>query len=134
MSQTSNPARPSALRRLARTLKGFLFWSYERASWQYDVMCGVIVLFVLLTPARFFHDQPIYNPYLALDVVRLDADADCIRYRVSAELLASYDDDPRRAAQEVFAQNLSHPFTITRIQPIRAQDGAIAWYDVWVRK
>jgi hypothetical protein len=31
-----------------------LLWNYERGSWQYDVMCGLIVAFILLTPRSFF--------------------------------------------------------------------------------
>lgn len=132
----TEPARPSRLRRFVRTVKGFLLWSHERGSWQYDVMVALIVLFVLATPARFFHDQPVYSPSPApaSDIVRMKADADGVCYRVSAALLANYDADPRRAAQEVFAENLSHPFTITTIEPIRAQEGAIVWYDVCVRE
>jgi len=128
------PARPSALRRLGRTFKSFILWQHERATWQYDVMCGVIFLLVVLLPARYFHDQPVYNPQPVLDIVRMDAGADGVRYRVSAELLLSYDPEPQRAAREVFARNLSHPFTLVRIQPIRAQDGTVVWYDVWVRE
>lgn len=127
-------ARPSLPRRLARTVKSFLLWSHERGTWQYDVMVALIVIFVLAMPARYFHDQPVYNPTFARDVVRMDSDADGIRYRVSAALLANYDDDPRRAALEVFSLNLNHPFVITRIQPIVALDGATVWYDVWVRE
>lgn len=134
MTDSAAAAPPSRRRRLARTVKGFLLWSHERGSWQYDVMVVLILVFVLLTPARFFHDQPVYNPSLARDIVRMDANAHGVRYRVSAALLASYEDDPRHAAQEVFTENLSHPFTITRIEPIRAQEGAIVWYDVWVRE
>ncbi|HLW76655.1 MAG TPA: hypothetical protein VKS01_06705 [Bryobacteraceae bacterium] len=36
----------------------FLFWDYKRASWQYDVMVGVILLFIFLTPRDIFRDQP----------------------------------------------------------------------------
>jgi len=134
MNDAPTAARPSALRRLGRTVKSFILWQHERATWQYDVMCGVIFLLVVLLPARYFHDQPLYNPQPVLDIVRMDADADGVRYRVSAELLASYDPEPQRAAREVFARNLSHPFTLVRIQPIRAQDGTVVWYDVWVRE
>lgn len=134
MSTNPSAVPPSSRPRLAGTLKGFLLWSHERGSWQYDAMVALIVIFVLLTPTRFFHDQPVYNPSLARDIVRMDADSDGVRYRVSAELLASYHDDARQAAQEVFAENLSHPFALTRIEPIATEDGTIVWYDVWVRE
>lgn len=39
-------------------LKRFVFWDYPRAGWQYDVMVGIIVLFIFLTPREWFRDQP----------------------------------------------------------------------------
>jgi len=39
-------------------LSRFLFWDYKRASWQYDVMVGIILLFIFLTPRELFKDQP----------------------------------------------------------------------------
>jgi len=41
-----------------RTLGRFLFWDYARASWQYDVMVGLILAFIFLTPRDIFRDQP----------------------------------------------------------------------------
>jgi len=43
------------------SLKGFLkrliLWDYQRGSWQYDVMCGLVLLF-MLAPHKWFRDQP----------------------------------------------------------------------------
>ncbi|HKS40473.1 MAG TPA: hypothetical protein VJX74_07635 [Blastocatellia bacterium] len=42
---------------LLTTLKKFLFWSYERGSWQYDVMCVVILAFIFFAPNSVFHNR-----------------------------------------------------------------------------
>jgi hypothetical protein len=42
----------------ANSLKRFVFWDYPRAGWQYDVMVGIILLFIFLTPREWFRDQP----------------------------------------------------------------------------
>jgi hypothetical protein len=39
-------------------ISGFLFWDYPRASWQYDVMVGLILMFIFLMPREVFKDQP----------------------------------------------------------------------------
>ena len=39
-------------------LKRFILWDYPRASWQYDVMVGLILAFIFLTPKTIFRDQP----------------------------------------------------------------------------
>lgn len=36
----------------------FIFWDVKRASWQYDVIVGLILVFIFLTPRSFFADQP----------------------------------------------------------------------------
>jgi len=38
------------VRGLLTTLKKILFWNYERNTWQWDVLCAVILVFIFLTP------------------------------------------------------------------------------------
>jgi hypothetical protein len=40
----------------ARILWNAFFWTYERATWQYDVMVIAILAFVLLTPPAWLND------------------------------------------------------------------------------
>jgi hypothetical protein len=35
-------------------MKNIILWSYERASWQWDVLCLLIVAFIFLTPKVWF--------------------------------------------------------------------------------
>ena len=134
MNKSPANQKASLGRRFLRTLKGLLLWDHERASWQYDVMVVLILAFVFLIPKRYFHDRPVYNPGPAKEVVSLGIDADGTRYyRVSAELLARHHQDPRQAAEEVFSNNLDHPFQITRIEPVKDTEGSVVWYDVWLR-
>jgi len=46
-----------------RTIRGFILWSHERGTIQYDVMVTLILLFVFLSP-RFinFNDRPVQQP------------------------------------------------------------------------
>jgi outer membrane lipoprotein-sorting protein len=39
------------------TLKKILFWSYDRGTWQYDVMCVLILAFIFLTPNWLFESH-----------------------------------------------------------------------------
>ena len=39
---------------MRKVLARVLFWTYPRGSWQYDVFCIAIILFIFLTPARVF--------------------------------------------------------------------------------
>ena len=52
-SDTPNPA-PDTFFMLRRVFKNIAFWSYGRTSWQYDVLCVLILAFVFLTPKSWF--------------------------------------------------------------------------------
>ncbi|CAN5429430.1 hypothetical protein BH10ACI1_BH10ACI1_05260 [soil metagenome] len=35
-------------------MKNIILWNYERASWQWDLLCVLIILFIFLTPKAWF--------------------------------------------------------------------------------
>jgi hypothetical protein len=41
-------------------LKRIILWDFERASWQWDVLCLLIMAFIFLTPKAWFEksDRP----------------------------------------------------------------------------
>ena len=39
---------------LWRAAKRVVFWSYGRTTWQYDVLCALILAFIFLTPKTWF--------------------------------------------------------------------------------
>jgi hypothetical protein len=65
------------VRYLLRTLKSLLFWSYGRTTWQYDVLCALILAFIFLTPQSWFktgelrggetHPTPSARAYLLVE-------------------------------------------------------------------
>lgn len=44
------------MRYIFRTIKSILLWPYGRTTWQYDVLCVLILAFVFLTPRSWFED------------------------------------------------------------------------------
>jgi hypothetical protein len=36
-------------------IKKIILWSYERGTWQYDVLCLLIIAFIFLTPSSLFN-------------------------------------------------------------------------------
>jgi hypothetical protein len=39
---------------LFTTLKKIFFWNYARNTWQWDLLCVVILIFIFLTPKSWF--------------------------------------------------------------------------------
>ena len=42
------------MRGLFTTLKKIFFWNYARNTWQWDLLCVVILIFIFLTPKSWF--------------------------------------------------------------------------------
>ena len=42
------------MRGLLTTLKKIFFWNYARNTWQWDLLCVVILIFIFLTPNWWF--------------------------------------------------------------------------------
>ena len=127
-----------------RVLMRTIFWSFERGTWPYDVAVAVIVVFVLLSPRSWFHDQPPLGPPADAAMVELrDADLSggTRTYRISARLLLSPAKVPESELEhklhEAVRQNVEtlqkSRFEIVRIEPIRGDDGSIAYYDVSIK-
>jgi hypothetical protein len=38
-------------------IKNVLLWSYARGTWQYDILCVLIIAAVFVVPSRFFGDR-----------------------------------------------------------------------------
>jgi hypothetical protein len=52
------------MKKLRETLKNIICWSYERTTWQYDLLVVLIIATVIFVPSRFFgdRDRPLRTP------------------------------------------------------------------------
>lgn len=41
---------------LLSVIKKLFFWNYERDTWQWDMLCVVIIIFIFLTPKGWFEN------------------------------------------------------------------------------
>lgn len=114
--------------------RGF-FWTYERGTWQYDIMCAVIVIFILLTPRTWFHDRPFQAQPATSDVVLLLQDRTQKIYQLRAALIdATSNESLEVGVQRVLRRFTGKPLEVTRIEPAVDSDGQVVSYAVWVRQ
>ena len=119
------------VRLILQVLKRFIFWDYPRASWQYDVMVGIIVIFVMLTPRGWFRDQP-RTPRVSSFAV-LPAEHGSSVYWVEPELLVGLSKDQQTQKLAALLKNITHQkqVTVTRVEPIADSDGETKGYMVF---
>lgn len=95
--------------------KRLVFWDFARASWQYDVVVALILLFIFATPREWFHDQP-----KAASVVLLSSLHGSNRVFIATELLANIPEQIRaRRAEALIHERTGKSWHVVRVEPIR---------------
>jgi hypothetical protein len=122
-------------------LSRIFFWSYGRGSWQYDLAVIAILIFVLLTPSRWFHDQPTRGvPPASAQVELLSEKGNQQIYKVDTRILTPPEQMPQlqnelhRALQRTESSLQNGRFEITNVEAIRDAQGAVIAYQVTLRK
>jgi hypothetical protein len=129
-TDTLTPEVP--VRSVWRTIRGFILWSHERGTVQYDVMVTLILLFVFLSP-RFinFNDRPVErNPGATGVVVYPDGSGSFI-YEVDAKAVQVGDDAAIRAQLLRVIEPISGSVSIDRYETVTDRKGKVTAYKVW---
>jgi len=122
-----------------RTIRDYVFWSYERGTIQYDVMVTLILLFVFLSPKLInFKDKPVeHNPHRTGVLVVPDGQGGLI-YQIEAAAVvgqvAGKDDSAIGSQLLQIIEPISGEVSITKIEPVRDGLGRILSYRVWVAR
>lgn len=111
------------------TLGRFFLWDFPRASWQYDVMCGLILAFIFLTPSDLFRDQP-----RAANVVMLPADQGAGLFWIAPQDLTNVaaPQQVSEASQLIYQKFKTHK-TVTRVEPLQDAEQDITGYIAYTK-
>src|SRR5262249_1180243 len=130
-----NSSAPGAMKRAWRNARGFILWSHERGSIQYDVMVTLILLFVFFSP-RFinFNDRPVErNPHPIGVKVYPDGQGGLL-YEVDAKAVQPGDDASTRSQLLRVIEPISGEISISRYEPVPDKKGKVVAYKVWVER
>lgn len=95
-------------------LRRLIFWDFPRASWPYDVVVALILLFIFATPREFFRDQP-----KASGVVLMSPSHGSSRYFIESELLSGLSDGDRvTRATSLIRERIGRKPLVQRVEPI----------------
>ena len=115
-------------------------WTYERGVWQYDLAVVLILIFVLATPAHWFHDQPasVNSSQRSRQVLLLSSADNKQIYQVDSRLLAlperipALQNELHVTLQKSLPELESGRFSITNIEAVRDEQGVVTAYRVEV--
>lgn len=139
MADWPSRSQQGLMGRISERVYSVVFWSYDRGTFPYDIMCAAILLFIFLTPSSFFHDQP----GLALSRTGHFGQEDVFYTRdergnpvlaISTRLVPPSQDKTRlkHVAQTQLEKILNKPVVVADIKPIVSANGETIAYSVWL--
>ncbi len=128
-------APPVPMNAIWRTIRGYILWSYERGTIQYDIMVTLILLFLFFSPYWInFKDKPVErNPHATGVTVNSDGQGGFI-YQIEAAAISGQEEGAVRAELLRIIEPISGEVNITRVEPVRDRTGRVLTYRVWVQK
>jgi hypothetical protein len=107
----------------------FLFWDFQRGSWQYDIICVLILAFIFATPREIFRDQP-----KAANVIMLPPEQSTGLFWIDPHLLAGVPEGDlnSKATGLVNALHKTRK-TITHVEPILDDEQDVTGYLAYTR-
>lgn len=120
------------LKKLWAALRPTVFWSHRRGSWQYDIICALILAFIFLTPRAFFGDQP--RTPVAREIQPLEDAPSTLLFVVDAETIDGMPAAERDARLErMLSKRSGQRLSIVDVQPAPSQADAPRSYLVYAR-
>ena len=108
------------LRKFWHAVRPAVFWTYPRGSWQYDIMVGLILAFLFLTPRSWFRDQPRIPG--AQHIVMLPSDAGRSVFWIDPELVGEQPPDRLESHIRALLQKRTGSKTVTLFKVEQAKD------------
>ena len=124
---------------MLKVLRSYLFWTYERGSFHYDVMVTLILLFLFVSPRLIdFKDRPVEtvalhaSEVLVREAGSLDGSSRFV-YQVRAEDMGKASSDgEKRAAMLRVIEPVSGEVTLERYEEVKDAAGKVIAYNAWV--
>jgi hypothetical protein len=118
-----------------RTIRGYIFWSYERGSLHYDIMVTLILLFVFLSPRILnYKDKPVERiPHLT-GVVVIPGEKGEFIYQIQASVVNTVQGGDTNRQLEKIIEPISGAVSIVRYETVKDASGHLQSYKVWAKK
>jgi hypothetical protein len=123
-----------------KLIRSYIFWSYERGSFHYDIMVTAILVFMFVSPHFIdYNEKPVETVALhASEVLVKEAGTTSsgssrFMYQVRADDMgAAKTDAERQTAILRVIEPISGEVTLERYEPVRDAQGKIVAYNAWV--
>jgi hypothetical protein len=122
-----------------KLIRSYIFWSYERGSFHYDIMVTAILLFMFFSPLFInYNDKPVETVALhASEVLVKEAGSSGtssrFMYQIRADDIGSANTDAEiRTAIVRIIEPISGEVELERYEPVYDAQHRVVAYNAWV--
>jgi hypothetical protein len=122
-----------------KLLRSYIFWSYERGSFHYDIMVTAILIFMFVSPHFIdFKDKPVETVALHASEVLVkeagtEGESSRFVYQIrSDDMGGATTDSERRAAILRVIEPISGEVSLERYEAVHDAQGKVIAYNAWV--
>ena len=121
---------------MQRILKNYLFWTYPRGSFHYDVMVTLILVFLFVSPRLInFRDRPQETLTSTKDILVRGNGPNALIYEIGADQLSDTSNEDKLKAEFLQRiQAISGNVQIDRYQEEKDASGRVTQYRVWAHR
>jgi hypothetical protein len=122
-----------------KLLRSYIFWSYERGSFHYDIMVTAILIFMFVSPHFIdFKDKPVETVALHASEVLVkeagtEGQSSRFMYQIRTdEIGGARTDAELRAAMLRVIEPISGEVTLERYEAVHDAQGKVVAYNAWI--
>ena len=118
-------------------MRRWIIWSFDRGSFQYDVLCGMILIATFAIPRAVFNDRPDFMRLPPENEIRRTVDDDGnVVYTVSIDRVpfgraSAATEAEARDRLSTFLQS-EGPLEVFRVEPVHNTRDTLAAYAIWL--
>ena len=124
---------------MGKLLKSYVFWTYQRGSFHYDVMVTAILLFLFVTPHFVdFKDRPVetvalHSSEVLVKEAGMRGASSRFLFQIRADDIGSAHTDPElKAAFLRVIEPISGEVALDHYEPVKDASGHTVAYNVWI--
>ncbi len=121
---------------MPRMIKSYLFWTYPRGSFHYDVMVTLILVFLFVSPRLInYRDRPQETLTSTKDILVRANGPNALTYQIGADQLADPSSGAKLQAELLQRiQAISGNVQIDRYREEKDASGHVTQYRVWAHR
>ncbi len=124
---------------MGKLLKSYIFWTYQRGSFHYDIMVTAILLFLFVTPHFIdFKDRPVetvalHSSEVLVKEAGMRGGSSRFLFQIRADDIGNAHTDPElKAAFLRVIEPISGEVALDGYEPVKDSSGHTVAYNVWI--